>query len=418
MNGPLTQPLPSGNALLSINAGSSSLKFACFERDAGWDYGSLPVPLLRGEIELHDGHPRMRYELAGQAPRDLTPGAARGDIGAETAWLIEWIQRDLGLDRPAIVAHRIVHGGLRHTRAVRIDDRVETELKRLASLAPLHQGPGLDGVRAARQALPDAAQVACFDTAFHAGHADAERRYAIPRRWHDRGYQHYGFHGLSFDAVARRLPALLGQRAQACVVVAHLGSGASLCGMRELRSVSTSMGFTALDGLVMSTRCGTIDPGLLLRWMQHDRLTARQISDMLYHESGLLGVSETSSDMRDLLGSTDERARQAVDLFVASVVRHVGATAASIGGLDALVFTGGIGTHQAPIRAAIAQRLGWLGVELDAAANESGQGLVSGTASRVPVLVLPTDEEAVMALQALQACDASAQAAAAGMEAA
>ncbi|MBU6511352.1 MAG: acetate/propionate family kinase [Betaproteobacteria bacterium] len=390
--------------LLSLNAGSSSLKFAVFEPAAARNPEHLPTALLRGEIDRRDDHAVLNHAAAGEPEQSMEPPSLRGDIGAETAWLIDWLQRERGLAAPAVVAHRIVHGGLKHTRAVRIDARVETELRRLSSLAPLHQGPGLQGVRAARQALPGAVQVACFDTAFHAGHEDSERRYAVPRRWHERGYQRYGFHGLSFDAISRRLPALLGHRAAGCVVVAHLGSGASVCGMRALRSVSTSMGFTALDGLVMSTRCGSLDPGLVLRWVEHDRLSAKQISDMLYHESGLLGVSEISGDMRELLASGDPRARQAVDLFVASVVRHVGATAAAIGGLDALVFTGGIGTHQAPVRAAVAQRLGWMGVELDEAANAAGALLVSGCGSRVAVLALPTDEEAVMALQAIEAC--------------
>lgn len=391
-------------ALLSLNAGSSSLKFARFDTEAGWHDGQLPVALLRGEIDLRDGRALLRWQQLGQAERSVEPQAPRGDIAAETAWLVDWMQRELGLPPPDIVAHRIVHGGLGFTQAVRIDARVERELQGLISLAPLHQAPGLDGVRAAREALPRAVQVACFDTAFHAGHADAERRYAIPRRWHDLGYQRYGFHGLSFDAISRRLPSLLGERARGAVVVAHLGSGASVCGLRELRSVTSSMGYTALDGLVMATRCGALDPGLVLHWLQQDGLSAEQVSDMLYQQSGLLGVSQISADLRELLASDDARARQALDLFIASVVRHVGAVAASIGGLDALVFTGGIGTHQAPVRAAVASRLGWLGLRLDPAANEHADPLVSDSSSRVPVLVLRTDEEAVMALQAAALC--------------
>ncbi|MDE2121056.1 MAG: acetate/propionate family kinase [Betaproteobacteria bacterium] len=391
-------------ALLSLNAGSSSLKFARFDTQAGWHDGQLPVALLRGEIDLRDGRALLRWQQPGRAERSVEPQAPRGDIAAETAWLVEWMRRELGLPPPDIVAHRIVHGGLGFTQAVRIDARVERELQGLISLAPLHQGPGLDGVRAAREALPRAVQVACFDTAFHAGHTDAERRYAIPRRWHDLGYQRYGFHGLSFDAISRRLPSLLGERARGAVVVAHLGSGASVCGLRDLRSVTSSMGYTALDGLVMATRCGALDPGLVLHWLQQAGLSAEQVSDMLYQQSGLLGVSQISADLRELLASDDARARQALDLFIASVVRHVGAVAASIGGLDALVFTGGIGTHQAPVRAAVASRLGWLGLRLDPAANEHADPLVSDSSSRVPVLVLRTDEEAVMALQAASLC--------------
>ncbi len=399
-------PAPGGAAatLLSINAGSSSLKFALFAHPRGRHAGPLPAARLRGEIDLRDGRALLRWQQPGAPERSVEPDAERGDIGAETAWLVHWLDQAMGLPRPDIVAHRIVHGGLRFTRATRIDAAVEAELGRLRSLAPLHQGPGLDGVRAARQALPAAVQVACFDTAFHAGHADAERRYAIPRRWHDLGYQRYGFHGLSFDAISRRLPGLLGARADGAVVVAHLGSGASLCGLRGLRSRSTTMGYTALDGLVMATRCGSLDPGLVLHWMQQDDLQPQRISDLLYRESGLLGVSQISADLRALMASDDARAGDAVELFIASAVRHVGAVAASIGGLDALVFTGGIGTHQPLVRQAMVERLAWLGLQLDAPANAAGGPLISSASSRVPVLVLETDEEAVMALQAAELC--------------
>lgn len=273
-------------------------------------------------------------------------------------------------------------------------------MRALISLAPLHQGPGLAGVRAAQVALPHALQVACFDTAFHAHHSAAERRYAIPRDWHERGYQRFGFHGLSYDAISRLLPAALGPQAEGAVVVAHLGSGASLCGLRALRSVTTTMGFTALDGLVMGTRCGTLDPGLVLQWLAHDGLTTAQVQDMLYKHSGLLGVSEISADTRDLLASTDPRAALALELFVASIVRHIGAIAATLGGLDALVFTGGIGTHQPPVRARVAERLAWLGLQLDEQRNGANAQHVAAATSRVPVLVMPTDEEAVMAVQA------------------
>jgi acetate kinase len=255
-------------------------------------------------------------------------------------------------------------------------------------------------VQAAQAILPDAAQVACFDTAFHAHHTDAERRYAIPRAWHERGYQRYGFHGLSYDAISRRLPAVLGEQARGAVVVAHLGSGASLCGMRGLQSLTTTMGFTALDGLVMGTRCGALDPGLVLQWFQHDGMRPEEVSDLLYKKSGLLGVSEISADTRDLLASSDPRAQQAIDVFVASIVRQMGSVIAALGGLDALVFTGGIGTHQPMIRAAVVQRLVWLGLAINAEANANGDLNIASSTSRIPILTLPTDEEAVMAAQA------------------
>ena len=388
------------SAVLSLNAGSSSLKFAWF--DAPPQHDGLPTATLRGEIDAPGGRPLMRWARGGEPEQRLAPQALRGDVGAEVAWLIDWLHREQELPAPGTVAHRIVHGGLHYDAPTAITSEVLQDLRALTTLAPLHQGPGLAGVDAARAALPHARQLACFDTAFHASHDDAERRYAIPRVWHERGYQRYGFHGLSYDAISRRLPQVLGHRAQQRVVVAHLGSGASLCGMRALRSVTTSMGFTALDGLVMGTRCGALDPGLVLQWFQSDRLSAPQVSDLLYRHSGLLGVSEISSDTRDLLASADPRARQALDLFVASIVRQLGAVVATLGGLDALVFTGGIGTHQPDIRAAVVERLDWLGLRLDAAANTSGHMHLASSDSRIPVLVLATDEEAVMALHAMQ----------------
>ncbi len=388
------------STILCINAGSSSLKFALFDATAARRPSGLPAALLRGEIDAPQGKPTLSYVHAGQPARSLAPGAVRGDIGAETAWLMAWLATTCDTPRPIAVAHRIVHGGLHHTQATRITPGVFNDLQALTSLAPLHQGPGLAGVQAAQAALPKAAKLACFDTTFHAGHTDAERRYAIPRDWHDRGYQRYGFHGLSFEAISRRLPAVLGERAQAAVLVAHLGSGASLCGLRGLRSVTTTMGFTALDGLVMGTRCGALDPGLVLQWVLHDRLSADDVQSLLYERSGLLGVSGISADTRDLLASKDPRAKQAVDLFVASIVRQIGAVSAALGGLDALVFTGGIGTHQAGIRAAVVQRLGWLGLDVDSAANSSGHLNIASSSSRIPILTLPTDEEAVMATQA------------------
>ncbi len=398
--------------ILSINAGSASLKFALFDAGAVDPGGRLPTALLHGEIQAPGGEPELRWERAGQRVERHTPAATRGDVAAETAWLVDWLARHCDAPRPTVVAHRIVHGGTRFTRATRIDAQVLRELRELISLAPLHQGPGLAGVEAAQAALPEAVQVACFDTAFHAGHADAERRYAIPRVWHDRGYQRYGFHGLSYDAISHRLRHFLGQRAQGAVVVAHLGGGASLCGMRNLRSLTTSMGFTALDGLMMGTRCGALDPGLVLQWFQHDKLSPEAVSDMLYRHSGLLGVSEISADTRDLLVSSDTRAREAIDLYVASIQRQLGAVIATIGGLDALVFTGGVGTHQAPIRAAVVERMAWLGLELDGPANLANHVHIASTSSRIPILVLRTDEEAVMALQAAEVLGTLATAAA------
>lgn len=389
------------SGVLSLNAGSSSLKFALFDAGAAQHASGLPAALLRGEIDAPDGTPVLTFARAGQPAQTLKPETVRGDIGAEVVWLIGWLGRECAAAAPTRVAHRIVHGGLRYTEAVRITPAVYADLQALTGLAPLHQGLGLAGVQAAQAVLPEAVQVACFDTAFHASHTDTERRYAIPRAWHERGYQRYGFHGLSFDAISRHLPELLGERARGAVVVAHLGSGASLCGLRDLRSITTTMGFTALDGLVMGTRCGALDPGLVLQWFQHDGLKAAEVGDLLYRRSGLLGVSELSADTRDLLANSDPRARQAIDLFVASIVRQIGAVAAAIGGLDALVFTGGIGTHQPEIRAEVVERLGWLGLALDPEANAAGHLQIASGTSRVPIFAMATDEEAVMAAQAV-----------------
>ena len=388
-------------SLLCFNAGSSSLKFALFDADS-LRTDSLPSALLRGEIDAPNGQPVLQWQRSGQSTQTLQPGGVRGDIGSEVAWLLDWLGSECRIGQPAAVAHRIVHGGLHYTEATLIDNKVAANLHALQSLAPLHQGPGLAGVQAAQAALPQAAQIACFDTAFHARQSAVERRYAIPQHWHDCGAQRYGFHGLSYDAIAHRLPALLGPQAQGAVVVAHLGSGASVCGLRKLRSVTTTMGYTALDGLVMGTRCGSIDPGLLLHWLQQDALTAADVEHMLYHDSGLLGVSGISADPRVLLASPAPEARLAIDVFVHSVVRHIGAVAATLGGLDALVFTGGIGTHQPPIRDAVVQHLAWLGLALDPAANTANQLRISSSDSRIPVLAVPTDEEAVMALQAAE----------------
>ena len=387
-------------SLLSLNAGSASLKFALFDSAIDGNTSCLPTPILRGEIDAPSGKPTLTYTHAGAHPRTEASDAPRGDIGGETTWLIDWLARNCEAPRPTLVAHRIVHGGLRYNECVRITPGVFADLQRLTSLAPLHQGPGLAGVQAAQAGLPEATQVACFDTAFHARHPDAERRYAIPRAWHERGYQRYGFHGLSYDAISRRLPAVLGEQAHGSVVVAHLGSGASLCGMRDLQSVTTTMGFTALDGLVMGTRCGALDPGLVLQWFQHDGMQAEEVSDLLYTKSGLLGVSEISADTRDLLASKDPRAQQAIDVFVASIVRQTGSVIAALGGLDALVFTGGIGTHQPMIRAAVVQKFAWLGLVANVEANARGDLNIASSSSRIPILALPTDEEAVMAAQA------------------
>lgn len=386
--------------LLCLNTGSASLKFALFDL-ADCSGPHLPAALLRGEIDQHDGQTTtLRWTDAQGRSGQSASRKPRGDIRAELDILLGRLILPAGCGPIAAVAHRIVHGGERYTSAQRITPEVRTGLDALRSLAPLHQGPGLAGVDAASARLPGVPQIACFDTAFHASQSDLARRYAIPRDWHDKGFKRYGFHGLSYDAISRKLPPLLGARALGAVIVAHLGGGASLCGMRQLRSVATTMGFTALDGLVMSTRSGAIDPGLVLHWITEEGLDARQVTAMLYHDSGLKGVSGLSSDMRTLEASADPHATEAIALYAASVVHHIGALAADLGGLDALVFTGGIGTHSARVRQAVCGALSWLGLRLDPLANAAAQQRITQEDSPVPAYTLPTDEEGVMALQA------------------
>jgi len=384
-------------AILALNAGSSSVKFALYRM--GDDSLSLD---WRGMIEG-----------VGAAPR-LIAREADGRITTERRWLpdegltherllgplLALIDDRLGQDRLAAIGHRIVHGGMAYPAPTLIDATVLTALQRLVPLAPLHQPHNLNVVRAAQTLRPGAAQVACFDTAFHRGLEAVATRFAIPRAWHDRGVRRYGFHGLSYEFIAQRLRALDPALASGRCIVAHLGSGASLCALRDGRSLDTTMGFTTLDGLVMGARCGAIDPGVLLYLEQAAGLTPEAVTALLYEQSGLLGVSGLSSDMRTLLASDHPWAREAIDLFVFRVAREAGALQASMGGLDGLVFTAGIGENAPTIRAEIAGRMAWTGLVLDPQANQRGAGRISSTASRIAAWVIPTDEEAMIARHA------------------
>ncbi len=304
----------------------------------------------------------------------------------------------LGDYRIVAAGHRVVHGGMKFTSPALIDSDTLSSLKSLISLAPLHQPHNLAAIEAVAQQAPGLPQVACFDTAFHRTQPSVAQAFALPRRFTDAGVLRYGFHGLSYEYIASVLPEVDAAAAAGRTLVAHLGNGASICAMKGCRSVASTMGFTALDGLPMGTRCGAIDPGVLLYLIEQHRLDARTLEHLLYHESGLLGVSGISSDMRTLLASSDPRAAEAVDLFIYRIGREIGSLAAALGGLDALVFTGGIGENAPTIRARVCREAAWLGVQFDEAANAEGGPRISLRGSPVSAWVVPTNEELIIAL--------------------
>ena len=318
------------------------------------------------------------------------------DLPAAIAEVNAWLRT---LDGPALraIGHRVVHGGPDFDRPVLIDAAVLDRLAGYQSLAPLHQPNNLAPIRLAMEIDPDVPQVACFDTSFHRGHAEHTDCYALPRAFYDEGIRRYGFHGLSYEHIAARLPEIAPELADGRVIVAHLGSGASMCAMKGGRSLESTMGFTALDGVPMGTRPGQLDPGVVLHLIEGRGMTPAEVSRLLYHGSGLKGLSGVSNDMRELLASDDPGAAFAIDHFVHRVGLHAGELAAALGGLDAFVFTAGIGEHAPAIRARIADRLAWLGAELDPAANDAGATRISTRASRVALLVVPTDEELMIA---------------------
>jgi len=387
------------DAVLTINAGSSSLKFSVYrigEQDQ-------PRLLAKGQVEGIGTSPRLLAEDAeGQT---LVDRCWPGDRGAGHAEFFRvagsWLREQFSDTALLGVGHRVVHGGVDYARPVRVDPAVLEKLEALCPLAPLHQPHNLAGIRAVAAVLPDLPQVACFDTAFHRAHPDVADWYALPRRFYDDGIRRYGFHGLSYEFIARALPDVAPDIADGRVVVAHLGSGASMCAMRAGRSIDSTMSFTALDGLPMGTRCGALDPGVVLHLNRAYGMDADAIERMLYHDCGLTGVSGISNDMRDLLASDDPRAGQAIDLFVYRIGRELGALTAALGGLDGLVFTAGIGERSAEIRERVCARAAWLGIELDDAANGAGGLRISADGSRVAAYAIPTDEEQMIARHTL-----------------
>jgi acetate kinase len=387
------------DAVLALNAGSSSLKFGVF-RSTG---NATIVPVSKGGIEGIGTAPHFtaRDNNGVTLIEKRWPSATFAIVLGE---LLEWIDHHLGDDRLVAVGHRVVHGGRDYTAPVRLTDDVLTALDALTPLAPLHQPHSLAPVRAITTLRPELAQIACFDTAFHRTMPAVATRFALPREFDDEGVRHYGFHGLSYEYIAQRLRQVAPRLAAGRVIVAHLGNGASLCAMLSGLSVDTTMSFTALDGLMMGTRCGAIDPGVLLYMLQQKNLSPADLEHLLYEKSGLLGVSGLSSDMRVLLASDLPHAREAVELFVFRIARETAALAASLGGLDGFVFTAGIGEHAPEIRAAVCERLRWLGVTTG---PEVGS-LISAPDSRVEVHVIPTDEEAMIGQHTLETLTAGA----------
>ena len=382
--------------IMTLNAGSSSVKFAAYRSD---DPASPVLSLLqRGQLSGVPDQPRLTaIDATGQGlvDRDLPP-AEVPDIAAAEQAVSQWMATHLGA-MPDAVGHRIVHGGDAFHKPVRLDAGVLAQLETLEPLAPLHQPYNLAPIRSLLQRHPDLPQVACFDTAFHHGHPPEIDLYAVPRALIRAGVRRYGFHGLSYEYIASRLaeldPGLLRQR----LVVAHLGNGASLCAMQDGRSVDTTMGFTALEGLVMGTRPGALDPGIVLYLMQQRGLDVGAVSHLLYHDCGLKGLSGTSGDMRDLLAMDSDDARLAIRVFVHRIVQGIAAMAASMGGIDGLVFTAGIGEHAAPVRSTVIRGLGLFGAVIDDAANAVHALDIAGPGSRMALRVIPTDEELMIA---------------------
>ncbi len=383
------------DVILVLNAGSSSLKFSVFlDRDQ-------PELLLRGQVEGLLTHPRfLAHDAAGNVAGEQVweAGTVLGHQGA-IEFLFSWGRGGVpGGHRIVGVGNRVVHGGMKLARPARIDAETLVELEALIPLAPLHQPHNLAAIRAVAQHAPEVPQVACFDTSFHRTQPAVAQAFALPRRYAEEGVHRYGFHGLSYEYIASVLPQIDARAAAGRTIVAHLGNGASLCAMKGGRSVATTMSFTALDGLPMGTRCGAIDPGVLLYLMDQHGMDARALEQLLYQQSGLLGVSGVSSDMRTLLESTDARATEALNLFVYRIGRELGSLTAALGGLDALVFTGGIGENAVAIRALVCRDAAWLGLELDKEANARGGPRISPPGSRVSALVIPTNEELMIAL--------------------
>ena len=382
------------DAIAVLNAGSSSLKFSVFVVGRNG-----PEQDVHGQIEgLYSSPHFVARDAAGRSTAEHSWGNAveLGHAGA-LEYLVQFLRNGISGNRLVGFGHRVVHGGLAYQQPVRVDAGVLAALEKLIPLAPLHQPHNLHPIRLLMDSAPELPQVACFDTAFHGSSPEIAQMFALPAALHAEGVRRFGFHGLSYEYIAAVLPDFDSRAASGRCVVMHLGNGASMCALLAGRSVACTMGFTAVEGLMMGTRSGSLDPGVMLYLMNHKGLDTRAIERLIYEESGLLGVSGISSDMRTLLASTEPRARLAIDLYVYRIRRELGSLAAALGGLDAIVFTAGIGENAALIRERVCQDAAWLGAELDPAANRAGGPRVGTPQSRVQAWVIPTGEELMIA---------------------
>jgi len=386
------------DTILVVNAGSSSVKFQVFAADRD---GRLER-LIKGQVDGIGTRPKLRAEAADKRPLIERSYAAEqvADVPAALATAGTWLRETQKL-APAAIGHRVVHGGPEYDQPVLVDAEVLAHLERYVALAPLHQPNNLAPIRSILTNSPELPQVACFDTAFHRGHSAVADHYAIPEQFYSEGVRRYGFHGLSYEYIAERLTEVAPRIAKGRVIVAHLGSGASMCALAGGHSVESTMGFTALDGLPMGTRPGQLDPGVVLHLISEKGMTPAAVQDLFYRECGLKGLSGISNDVRELLASDDPRARFAIDHFVYRAALNAGMLAAALGGLDAFVFTAGIGENSPVIRARIAEKLGWLGLQVDADANAGRGPLISRRDSPAALYVIPTDEELMIARHTL-----------------